>query len=316
MVRSHSRVISHPAFTLVELLVVIGIIGLLISILLPTLNRARATAQTVKCAANLRSIGQGFFLYANAYRDTCIPGRMPSTANNLYYVGNGVVFRPRWFVTMGAAAGYFAFTDPPPLDTNNANDNSRRVTNPVFLCPAEPDRDNNRNFTYGYNYQFLGNVRNKLGTPRGQWRPIHFPVRLGALRGPDTVIAADALGTAAGKPKSSRTAYRQDGSADLFAIGNHAWSLDPPRVTDTSDYCDDGARAPQHRSGPDARHSGKANFLFADGHVSALTPVEAGYVVNRDGSFAKGDGGDGSPRASNAKFSGKGTDLDPPSIHP
>ena len=60
------------AFTLVELLVVIGIIALLISVLLPTLSRAKEAANRTKCAANMRELVTGWMAYHIQYK-----GKLP-----------------------------------------------------------------------------------------------------------------------------------------------------------------------------------------------------------------------------------------------
>ncbi len=71
---------SH-GFTLVELLVVIGIIAVLISILLPTITRAKEQAKSAVCLSNLRQIGTGFALYANDFSGYIPPHGYRSLTN-------------------------------------------------------------------------------------------------------------------------------------------------------------------------------------------------------------------------------------------
>jgi len=94
---------SRTAFTLVELLVVIGIIALLISIILPALSKARESANTVKCASNLRCVGQGLTMYIATWKQTLPvayiyegmsfgPPQTPTVADKGYAHWSGLIY--------------------------------------------------------------------------------------------------------------------------------------------------------------------------------------------------------------------------------
>jgi prepilin-type processing-associated H-X9-DG protein/prepilin-type N-terminal cleavage/methylation domain-containing protein len=291
----------QPAFTLIEVLVVIGIISILIGILLPVVGKARQSAVTARCANHLRQFASAWQMYAAANGSLSAPGRLPRYDGpaSTYDLGEGEEYRPRWYELLGAQLKKYATKNPSKIE-----DDSWTIKDDFFLCPALPDWNNSRNYTYGYNYQFLGNARYK---PDGRW--INYPVKTGRIKAAETVMAADSMGTAAGKPRRARTGYYADGTKDLYAWGNKGWALDPPRLTASSDYADAQNRAPENRSAPDPRHRRKVNVAFCDGHVELMTLQDMGYVVRPDESVAATD-----RAASNRLFSGKGQDLDPPPV--
>ena len=92
------------AFTLVELLVVIGIIAILISILLPVLSRAREQSNRTKCLGNLRMLGQSIYLYASNHKERLPNCNPPGSAVSsigadraLSALANGYVRTPGTF---------------------------------------------------------------------------------------------------------------------------------------------------------------------------------------------------------------------------
>src|SRR4051794_29444648 len=200
------------AFTLVEMLVVMGIIAVLMGILLPVLGRVRQQANTVKCASTLRQFGPAWQMYAASNGALCLPGRLPryNGPASTYDLGEGEEYRPRWYELLGAQLKKYATKKPKKIE-----DDSWTITDEFFLCPAVYEWNNSRNYPYGYNYQYLGNARYK---PGGAW--INYPVKSGRIKAAQTLMAADCMGTAAGKPRFKRSGYYADGTKDIFAWGN------------------------------------------------------------------------------------------------
>jgi prepilin-type N-terminal cleavage/methylation domain-containing protein len=145
MVHASSRAArqrGRGGFTLVELLVVIGIIAVLIAVLLPVLSKARAQANRTKCLAHLRELGAAMLMYANAHKDR-LPNTNPPLTPLDYDATNAVlVALNRDYLKSPATFRCPSDDDPEPRAIETADytlPNSARISYEFYSIFWEPE---------------------------------------------------------------------------------------------------------------------------------------------------------------------------------
>ncbi|RIK69180.1 MAG: hypothetical protein DCC65_00065 [Planctomycetota bacterium] len=289
-------------FTLIELLVVISIVAIVIAILIPALSSARQSSIGQVCLANLRTLGQGLTMYSTDHHDHLVPGRLPRVDNDNWraLVLGGWKYRPTFLAMMGTNVGIQAFDDPMPsrflIDRFGERGDKQNYSSKVYVCPAASEWTDERNGSYGYNYQFLGNSR--LSDSSNLFSFKYWPVSVTRIRDTSrTVAVADSMGTAATYGSSNRWPY-QNNAEDGHRFGNEGFNLDPPHINTSNG---EAAGYPDKRTAVDPRHLGKAATLWVDTHASVERPEALGYHISPDGAF-RFDG-------NNALWSGTGQDV-------
>lgn len=277
---------SRSAFTLIELLVVVAIIGLLTGLLISGLSQARKRAREAVCLTQLHTLGQGLCLYTLQNRDWLPPGRMPDLGDGINWrvpIKGGLKYRPTFLAVLGGSVGLPAFAKPMSMktavDSSGERGDRQNYASRVFVCPEVAHWTDERNASYGYNYQFLGNKR--LRDPRDLSSFKNWPVAASRVRSPGRCVAfADSMGTAASF--AQRREYENNGrDADRF--GNEGFNLDPPTVDPLQGEMAGFDSVPQSRTALHARHGQRGAVLWLDMHSSAASPKQLGYTVADDG---------------------------------
>jgi prepilin-type N-terminal cleavage/methylation domain-containing protein/prepilin-type processing-associated H-X9-DG protein len=273
-------------FTLVELLVVIGIIALLISILLPALGSARRQANTVKCMSALRQLGQAHLMYANENKGVIV---VPVETDSNFSPSS--VF---WFQRLSTY-----------INRNEARSSTvqaSKLNAVVRGCPDWDGIDNDNNGSIDTDKVGYGMSR-RLRTPESRTR-YHVPFL--ASRGPagtgNGAEGTDAASTTYLAPYWKLNMIKKPGARILFGDSRQAY-LDPNVSNGTNGGWQNLSSVMPAQSGDVGRHGPvrllrrptfdeakidqpndlkrmRANYTFVDGHVETLSPEQALQAIN------------------------------------
>jgi prepilin-type N-terminal cleavage/methylation domain-containing protein/prepilin-type processing-associated H-X9-DG protein len=250
-----ARIRTRKAFSLIELLVVVAIIALLVTILLPSLDRARQQAKNVNCQSNVRQLGLANFGYAleNA-------GHLVPAAKDIHLSNYG---HHRWH-------GYREHANDPfdplrgPLASYLADGKVKQC--PSFTefhtGPVQNESFEKGNGGYGYNLVYLGSQN---------WKPGLFMAQANAR-----TTMLEEIGSPAGTLMFADTAILHQVSGVTRTI-EYSFTQAPYHLVNGEIVMSLTPRPSLH-----FRHEGRNNITWADGHVAdeLIAPAETLAAMN------------------------------------